>query len=82
MRRAMARDLHAAGMSGERSCALAVRLLDLGCFREYLGITPAMARSSYVDPRVLDRYEQGEVISPRATSQTALGKAVLELLDQ
>lgn len=49
---------------------------------EYLGNTPAVARSSYVDPRVLDRYEQGEVISPRTTSQTALGKAVLALLDQ
>jgi DNA topoisomerase-1 len=29
-----------------------------------LGNTPAVAKSSYVDPRVLDRYEQGETIDP------------------
>ena len=26
-----------------------------------LGNTPAVARSAYVDPRVIDRYEAGEV---------------------
>jgi DNA topoisomerase-1 len=29
-----------------------------------LGNTPAVAKSSYVDPRVLDRYEEGETIDP------------------
>jgi DNA topoisomerase IB len=31
----------------------------------YLGNTPAIARASYIDPRVLDRYENGEVIDHR-----------------
>ncbi|MFI0424716.1 DNA topoisomerase IB [Spongiactinospora sp. 9N601] len=29
---------------------------------DYLGNTPAVARASYVDPRVIDRYEQGVTI--------------------
>jgi DNA topoisomerase-1 len=32
---------------------------------QYLGNTPAVARSSYIDPRVIDRYRHGETI--RAT---------------
>ena len=30
-----------------------------------LGNTPAVARASYVDPRLLDRYEEGVTITPR-----------------
>jgi DNA topoisomerase IB len=30
---------------------------------DFLGDTPAVARSSYVDPRVIDRFEQGETIA-------------------
>lgn len=30
----------------------------------YLGNTPTVARSSYVDPRVIDRYEDGATIAP------------------
>ena len=29
---------------------------------QYLGNTPAVARSSYIDPRVIQRYEDGETI--------------------
>ncbi len=29
----------------------------------YLGNTPAVARSSYIDPRVIERYEDGETIA-------------------
>ncbi|KRF10358.1 DNA topoisomerase IB [Nocardioides sp. Soil796] len=50
---------------------------------EYLGNTPTVARTSYVDPRVLDLYEQGEVIgTSRSASQSAVEKAVLLLLGQ
>jgi DNA topoisomerase-1 len=35
---------------------------------EVLGNTPSIARSSYVDPRVLDRYRQGETISLSAST--------------
>ena len=55
---------------------------------EYLGNTPALARSSYVDPRVIDAYDEGRTIV-RATRRTypgadertaALERAVLKLL--
>ena len=54
----------------------------------YLGNTPTVARSSYIDPRVIDSYENGHSIteaargvyrSPQAR-QVELEKAVLELL--
>lgn len=55
---------------------------------EYLGNTPTVARSSYVDPRVIDLYEDGVTIEPRALEgiedpserQTKLEQAVLRLL--
>ena len=38
-----------------------------------LGNTPAVARASYVDPRLLDRYEEGVTITPRlAETATAI----------
>jgi DNA topoisomerase I len=37
---------------------------------EALGNTPAVCRSSYVDPRVLDRYREGVTIQPRASSSS------------
>ena len=54
----------------------------------YLGNTPAIARGSYIDPRVLDLYENGTTITtPRVTARTSpmrrqelLEKAVLDLL--
>ncbi len=56
---------------------------------EFLGNTPALARSSYVDPRVVDAYEEGNTIAPAlrrkaATPderQTILERAVLKLLE-
>ncbi|MEV4139485.1 hypothetical protein AB0J72_45900 [Dactylosporangium sp. NPDC049742] len=48
---------------------------------EFLGNTPAVARASYVDPRVLDLYGDGITIPERAASDQALGEvAVLRLL--
>lgn len=54
----------------------------------YLGNTPAIARASYIDPRVIDAYENGTTIEDAArrrhrtpqSRQVALEKAVLELL--
>ncbi|GAB3552984.1 DNA topoisomerase IB [Arthrobacter tumbae] len=45
---------------------------------EHLGNTPAVARSSYVDPRVVDRFMSGEAIP--VASYSASEKAVRELL--
>jgi DNA topoisomerase IB len=57
---------------------------------EFLGNSPALARSSYVDPRVVDAYEEGRTIASavrRSTSspaerQTILERAVLRLLTE
>ena len=55
----------------------------------YLGNTPTIARSSYIDPRVFDRYRDGQTIpvdlvgaEPDATAiQGPVEEAVLELLE-
>ncbi len=55
---------------------------------EYLGNTPTIARSSYVDPRVIDRYEGGTTIAAAVRRryktpderQAALERAVLKML--
>jgi DNA topoisomerase IB len=55
----------------------------------YLGNTPAVARASYIDPRVLDRFRDGETVEPAIVAQdgdaTAIQgpveKAVLALLE-
>jgi DNA topoisomerase IB len=54
----------------------------------FLGNTPTLAKSAYVDPRVIEAYEEGRTIE-RATSrvyenpdvrQAALERATLKLL--
>jgi DNA topoisomerase IB len=57
---------------------------------ETLGNTPAVCKASYVDPRVVDRYENGETIAPALqeaatapddrTAQKALELAVCRML--
>ena len=57
---------------------------------DYLGNTPAVARSSYVDPRVVDLFADGMTISPRlasldddlsdGTTHGRIERAVLNLL--
>jgi DNA topoisomerase-1 len=59
----------------------------------YLGNTPAVVRSSYVDPRAVDLYLNGETIAPalsrladgvqfgQPSTQGAIEDAVLDLLD-
>jgi DNA topoisomerase IB len=57
-----------------------------------LGNTPEVARASYIDPRLLDRYEEGLTITPRLAEtvdgdladpafRDAVETAVLELLE-
>jgi DNA topoisomerase-1 len=59
----------------------------------YLGNTPAVARASYIDPRVFDRFRDGLTIGGALTklgdvepgepaTQGAIEKAVLDLLDR
>ena len=55
---------------------------------DYLGNTPAIAKASYIDPRVIDLYESGATIATAAGAdyssadkrQAALERAVLDLL--
>jgi DNA topoisomerase-1 len=57
---------------------------------EYLGNTPALTRSAYVDPRVVDAYEEGRTIEGATrrryqnadARQAALERAVLRLLKE
>ncbi len=46
---------------------------------EELGNTPAVARSSYIDPRLFDLWERGETIGS-TRSQARAEREVLELL--
>ncbi len=69
--------------SRKRAVAAAMREVS-----EYLGNTPALARSSYVDPRVVEAYERGMTINgtTRRTydtpdeRQAALERATLKLI--
>jgi DNA topoisomerase-1 len=64
---ALARE-HAAGQQGPRAVSRAVREVSTA-----LGNTPAVARSSYIDPRVIDLFEDGVVIDlPEGRSTPAV----------
>jgi DNA topoisomerase-1 len=58
------------------------------CFQEvshYLGNTPAVCRSSYVDPRVIDRFRGGTTILDALgdpSQREVIEEAVLNLLDE
>ncbi|WP_306749390.1 DNA topoisomerase IB [Saccharothrix yanglingensis] len=47
---------------------------------EHLGNTPAVARKSYVDPRVVKAFQDGVVIRPRSAEREEVERAVLRLL--
>lgn len=47
---------------------------------EELGNTPAVCRASYIDPRVIDLWEHGEVIGPTRT-RSAAERTTLQLLE-
>jgi DNA topoisomerase IB len=51
----------------ERTSVTSTRRAVSGAIKDvasYLGNTPAVARSSYIDPRVIERFEQGVTIAP------------------
>jgi DNA topoisomerase IB len=53
-----------AALGAPKSCAGGERAIKeaVGRVAEVLGNTPAVCRSSYIDPRVFDRFRQGETI--------------------
>jgi DNA topoisomerase IB len=63
--------LAAVALADERACAAASKTARkrsvaaaIKTVAAYLGNTPAVCRASYVDPRVIDRYEAGATIAP------------------
>lgn len=69
---AAARSLQRSGPAGTASARtrhIAQAMREVG---EELGNTPAAARSSYVDPRVIDRYQVGEVMAATGSAEAAL----------
>ena len=71
----------AAGSPTARKRAVTATMKEVA---EYLGDTPAVTRSSYVDPRVVDLYLDGVTIPSGLVGQAGAAKveaAVLELLD-
>jgi DNA topoisomerase IB len=73
----------ASSSAAERSIREAVNAV-----AEALGNTPSVCRSSYIDPRVFDRFRQGEAIDLRpprngrltAAARAKIERAVLELI--
>lgn len=56
----------------KRAEALAVRATS-----EALGNTPAVARSSYIDPRVFDRYRRGKLLDTSISGESAIRALIL-----
>jgi DNA topoisomerase IB len=86
---ALAVSLNAAGSATARKRAIARTMQEVA---EYLGNTPAVARASYIDPRVVDLFEDGKTIAPalqqlgegaafgEPATHGAIEQAVLDLL--
>lgn len=79
---ALARSDAATPTARKKAVAAAMREVS-----EHLGNTPAIARSSYVDPRVVDRFEDGSTVgadhrrvAPGAPISRTLERQVLRLL--
>jgi len=74
------------GVASTKYAAVAAAMKQVA---NYLGNTPTVARSSYVDPRVIDLYEDGVTIAEAVhreydtieDRQQALEQAVCALLD-
>ncbi len=83
-----ARDARATEAARRRQIARAVREVS-----RYLGKTPAVCRTSYIDPKVFELFEEGVTVAPvitrlgehgefgRPATRGAVEAAVLDLLD-
>ena len=68
----------AAGSETARKRAIARVVREVA---DYLGNTPAVARASYIDPRIIELYEQGRTIEP-ALGRLGTGREFGELATQ
>lgn len=80
MRRGSARRGGVAGCRrGSRKRAVGAAVAEVA---ELVGNTPAVARRSYIDPRVIDRFMAGDTVAAAdLASRTKLERAVLTLLE-
>ena len=84
---ALAQTAEAGATTASRKRAVAGAMKEVA---EFLGNTPALARSSYVDPRVVDAYEENRTIAKTTRRgydgaddrQASLERAVLKLLQE
>ncbi|QIX27566.1 DNA topoisomerase IB [Nocardioides sp. JQ2195] len=82
---ALAGSEEAGDSKASRKRAVGAAMVEVG---EFLGNTPTVARTSYVDPRVLDRFEEGRTVtvrrsaagSPSVADQQRIERSVLRLL--
>ena len=88
--RALAVSSHAMTSATARKRAVARAIQEVS---HYLGNTPAVCRKSYVDPRIIDRFESGWTIKPvidqlgddsfdEPTWHTTIENAVLDLIEE
>src|SRR6201999_789451 len=76
---ALARRGERPGTKTARTRAIAGAVREVAVF---LGNTPAVARSAYIDPRVIDAFLAGDTIAPaHERGRRAIEAAVLELID-
>jgi DNA topoisomerase IB len=76
---ALARREHRPSTKTARRRAIAAAVREVAVF---LGNTPAVARSSYIDPRVIDRFLAGDTIAPaHERGRRTIEAAVLDLID-
>jgi DNA topoisomerase IB len=86
----LGRDIHAARSKTAHRRVVTAAIKEVA---EYLGNTPAVCRSSYIDPRIIDRFHAGDTIAdtiadlkrtaaswPEGQPQTE--RAVLDLLSE
>jgi DNA topoisomerase IB len=76
-----AAELASESAPGSRSAAERSIRRAVGRVAEALGNTPSVCRSSYIDPRVFDRFREGEVIEitpPRNGRLSSRGRAKIE----
>lgn len=80
---ALAETDESGGTKASRKRAVSAAMKEVS---EFLGNTPTLARTSYVDPRVVEAYERGRTVKVRGAydtddaRQAALERAVLKLL--
>jgi DNA topoisomerase-1 len=67
-----ATELARVGLPESKSAADRAVTRAIAAAADVLGNTPAVARSSYVDPRIFDRYREGALLDTRRSAERAL----------